>query len=61
MDLQDELKRQNPMQVADLVNVATKYTKSDRVKDESDDEGKGKSQSNPPKNKRRKTTTTARR
>jgi hypothetical protein len=42
------------MRVVDLVAVATKYAKSDRVRDESGNEGKGKSQSNPPKNKKRK-------
>jgi hypothetical protein len=45
-ELQEELQRQDPKLVMDLVTRATKYAKSNPTRDASDDKGKGKSQPN---------------
>jgi hypothetical protein len=49
-ELQDELKRENPRRVSDLVTIALRYARSDRIRDDFDNEERGKSDA--PKNKK---------
>jgi hypothetical protein len=53
-ELQDELNQSNPRGVSNLVTIASCYAKSDCIRDDSDNEDGGKSQSDALKNKKRK-------
>jgi hypothetical protein len=58
-ELQDELKRSNPRQVSDLVTNASRYARSDRIPDDSDNEDRANLSRMPRKTKSRKMTRVA--